>query len=150
MRAVTIRRADQYDDDWIIEQMRLFDSYHGTSRRLFADEEGSRARLLTLIEHHVAFVAERDDKPAGFIIGTLGPHPFNPEIRCLYEAFWWVIPEHRISRAARSLLDAFISWGRENADWIIVSSLTQSMLNDRTLETLGFKIHERSFLLEVH
>lgn len=103
-----------------------------------------------MIDRHVVFIADsKDAKPIGFVGGYSIPHPFNPDIKLLSEMFWWVSEEHRGSRAGLMLLNAFTSYGKEHADWVTMAIEHNSPINERALTKRGYKLQERSYLLEV-
>jgi len=149
MRTVKIRHADTYDATWMLEQLRGLDGIYKAKKSMFGDTNKALANLHLMIDQHVAFVAERDNESLGFIAGFVGPHPYNNNIRVLTETFWWVVPEHRASRAAVLLFNAFVSWGRENVDWISMTLLTGTPANPDALTRRGFKEVETSYLMEI-
>jgi len=48
------------------------------------------------------------------------------------------------------LLEEFTDWGKRNADWISFSLEDKSPVKDTTLTKRGFRLKERSFILEVN
>lgn len=148
---MNIRPATFDDADWLLMELRDFSRFFGTRRSLFPDDERTALLGLShLIRKEPIFVAEASDgERVGFVAGTLAPHPFNPEIMVLTELFWWVTTEHRGSSAGARLLEKFINYGREHADWINLTLEANSPINPATLERRGFRLRERSYLLEV-
>lgn len=145
-----VRRATSTDLDWLMTQLRAFSRFFGSERALFGDEEYARKTMSGIIENHVVFIAEREDGALmGFVGGLLVQHFMNPKIRTLTELFWWVDPDHRRSRAALMLLETFMAYGKENADWITFSLEDHSPVSDRCLTRRGFKPRERAYLMEV-
>lgn len=146
-----IRRACLEDLDWLVDQAEEFSKFFGSKKSLFPDRDFARNGLKSLIDNnHILLVALKDDLPVGFIGGYFTPHPFNPSIRTLVETFWWVIPEARGGSAGFRLLQNFVELGKEEkADWIVVSLEAHSPVNPDVLESRGFKLQERSFLMEV-
>jgi GNAT superfamily N-acetyltransferase len=59
------------------------------------------------------FVAIKDDRIIGFIAGVIGPYFFSTRKR-VSDIGFYVIPEHRGSRAALKLLAALEGWAKEN------------------------------------
>jgi GNAT superfamily N-acetyltransferase len=138
---------------WLLEQMRAFGQFFGSKHSLFPSDDGVALETLrVLIEAHVFFVAEKEDgyvaQLVGFIAGALGPHPYNAQIMVLSEQFWWVNPIHRGSSAGARLLERFLQFGREHADWIVMTLETKSPVDPKSLERKGFKHFEHSYLLE--
>jgi RimJ/RimL family protein N-acetyltransferase len=147
-----IRHAIQDDREYLLEQLREFDKFFGTKRPLFPDNDCTAMDFVgNLIENQVFFVATRRDapRPIGFIAGYLAPHPYNPAITVLAEMFWWVDPGYRGTSAGARLLDRFITHGRLNAHWIVMTLEAKSPVDPRSLERKGFQPFERQFLLEV-
>ena len=135
----------------ILVQLRDFAAFYGTKRSLFPDDPVvARSVVTNLVAHHVFFVATVKGELAGFICGFLTPHIFNPSIRILTEALWWVTPEHRGTQVGAKLFAKFIEHGEAYADWISMTLEEKSPVNPATLERRGFKLHERAFLREVH
>jgi hypothetical protein len=153
---VVVRQARQDDVPWLLSQLRVFDQFFDTKRRLFPDEATATTVLLSLLAFHPFFVADTGFRPEperveriGFIAGAIGPHPYNPALRVLSELFWWVDERYRGGRAGLALLDAFQAYGERNADWVIMTLEAKSPVNERSLTKRGFHLHERSYLWEV-
>lgn len=147
---IRVRHARNDDIPWLLEQLRAFDQFFGAGRSLFPSDPLRAQHIVeSLIFQHPFHVALEGEDRVGFIAGILAPHPYNGAIRQLTEAFWWVAPEYRGTRAGSLLLDAFIEEGKQRADWIVMTLEHDSPVHDRVLEKRGFKPKERSFLLEV-
>lgn len=144
-----MRAATPDDLDWLVQQLRAFSKFYGTKRQLFGDESFVRSGMLTLIDKHLVIIAEKDMVgPVGFIAGLVTPHTFNPDVRVLCEYFWWVDEAHRGGRAGYLLFEAFLDWGRKNADWITFAVEEHSPLSEDVLVKRGFHLQEKSYLLE--
>lgn len=143
-----MRRAKDSDAEWVFGELRAFAAFIQTKRSLFHEKYAERA-IREAIENHLVFVAEREGERVGFILGMVHRHPFNPDIRVLSEHLWWVVPEHRRTRAASMLLDSFIEWGRAHVDWITFGTSRETALNPRSLLRRGFHTRELCFLMEV-
>lgn len=146
---MTVRAATIEDLDWIIEQVKRFAGFYGTRKSLVMDESYARNGLRSVIENHLVIIAEKDGVRAGFIAGLFTPHMFNPSIRLLCELFWWVAEPFRNTRAAYMLLKEYVRQGKEKSDWVTMCSIVNSPVNEKALERHGFKLMERSFLMEV-
>lgn len=151
---VEIRRAGIEDLEWIVQELRAFSDFFGSKKPLFPGEERARLGIINLIENHVVFIAERPDtiefeRRLGFIAGNFSKHPFNEDISVLVETFWWVTPSARGGSAGYRLLNEFVEYGRTRADWISISLEANSPVNTDALESRGFKLQERAFLMEV-
>jgi hypothetical protein len=145
---IVVRRAEQEDLDWIVGELEKFAEFFGSRRSLFKSREFSRQALAEMVEKHVVFVSDHDGVLTGFIGGYFVPHPFNPDIKMLSETFWWVTESHRGGSSGARLLHHFIAWGEEHADWISISLEANSPVRADALESRGFKLQERSFLME--
>jgi len=146
---IKVRHAQPGDIDWIVNELRDFSDFFGTEYNMFEDEAYAVEKMLWIIKDQIAFVAEKDEELLGFIAGLVTPHLFNPNIIWLTEMFWWVPEEHRHSRAGLLLLNEFVDWGKENANWITLGLENSSPIKTESLAKRGFKLHERAFLMEV-
>lgn len=146
---VTIREATPADVEWLVHEAKEFSKFNGTQYPLFDDEKQVRADLLGLIAQHFVRLAVRGDERMGFIAGYYVRHPLNPKLVTLCEIMWWVAEPYRRSRAGLMLLDAYVDWGIDNANWITFSLQTHSPVKPETLEKRGFHLHEFGYLREV-
>jgi N-acetylglutamate synthase-like GNAT family acetyltransferase len=151
-----IRPADRQDIPWLLEQLRAFARFSATHHSLFpADESVATAIVDALIAAAregagVFLVAQgAQGERIGFIVGHLAPHPFNPRIKTLNELFWWVTPSHRGSSAGARLLDAFVGFGKRHADQVVLTLEHESPDLEAGFVRRGFRLKERTFLLEV-
>jgi hypothetical protein len=147
--SISIRGAEPEDLDFILAELKHFSKFYATRLPLFGDEAYAREFVASLINKHVMFLAVRDDVKLGFISGMLTAHVYNPLIRVLMEAFWWVKEEYRGTRAGHKLLEAFLAFGKANADWIMFTLEDKSPVNDKILLKRGFRQIEKNYLLEV-
>jgi ribosomal protein S18 acetylase RimI-like enzyme len=146
---MTVRRAVASDVDWILGELRQFAEFTGIAHALIEDEAHAKSLLTSMIANHYFMVAEDGETPAGFIAAYEIPHPFFPKKRLLSETFWWVKPAARGSRAGAMLLNAYIEHGKANADIVTISLEEKSTIKQSTLERRGFRLTERSFIMEV-
>jgi N-acetylglutamate synthase-like GNAT family acetyltransferase len=145
-----VRQANEGDLDWLLVQLREFDSFAETKLSLFPKDEAiARGFLHQFVISQPFFVAEGFSGLTGFIAGTLGNHYLNPDIRVLNEVFWWVDPRYRGTSAGARLLECFIGFGRLKADWIVMALEHKSPVNPRALLKKGFRLQETSYLMEV-
>lgn len=148
--AMQLRKADLGDLGWLLKQLRAFDEFQGTKRSLFPENAEEAVTLLeTLIQTQPFIIAEDFAGPVGFIAGVLQPHPYNKAVRMLSELFWWVDPRYRGSTAGARLLEAFVAYGKTNADMIVMTLEAKSPVDPRSLERKGFRLYEQNFMLEV-
>jgi hypothetical protein len=146
---ITVRRAATTDIAWLLGELKKFSSLIGTKIPMLPEGEQAKSILSYLVDTHVVLVAEKAGERLGFICGVITPHFLNPTIRVLAETFWWVAEEHRGSRAALLLFNAFVEHGKFHADWITMALEALSPVNESCLTKRGFKLQERAFLMEV-
>jgi hypothetical protein len=133
----------------MLPELRALASYYGTQRSLFPGDELAETIMGELIATQFVQVAERPDGvPVGFVAAVLVPHWMNPAIRTATEVLWWVRPEARHTRAAQLLLEAFVTWGRSSAEWVVLALGVRCPLRERALHRLGFRVAERQYLIE--
>lgn len=155
---VRVRAATRRDATWMLAALATAErEYRARSgvRRQIRVTSGARERLCALVDQGPAFVAERTEAgdeggavPVGFLVGLLSPHVLDPEIATLIEVLWWVAPYARRTRAATELLDAYLAYGREYADWILLTTGPASAVGHRSLARRGFHTHETTYLCE--
>ena len=145
---IQVRAATENDLDWCLGELQKFDVHFGSKIPLFG--ENSRGLLTRFIRDHIMLVADMDGcGPVGFIGGWAYPHPFNQAIRVLTLGFWWVVPEHRRSRAGLMLLDSLTEIGVRSYDWVSFAIGADAGISDSTMLRRGFKLREKNYLLEV-
>ena len=145
-----IRRAEIKDIDAISEQLEQFSACYNTHFPPYKDKETSAEVLKNMIENHYFTVAEDGGELVGFIAGFVARHIYNPDIVTLAEAFWWTKEEHRRSGIGLRLLEEFENWGKENVDWILMTIEEETPLDDKVFLDRGFKLKEKSYIMEVH
>lgn len=149
MGDVGVRKADLTDMGWMLGQLKEFAKFFGTKKSIYRNDAFVQQIITTVIQHHIMLVAEKKNVGlVGLIGGYLIPHHFNPDIRVLSEAFWWVDEKYRGGRAALMLLNEFQKFGEKNADWISFTLEAHSPVNERALIKRGFHLHEKQYLLE--
>jgi RimJ/RimL family protein N-acetyltransferase len=148
---ISVRKATLDDLGWLLGQLREFSRFLDTELDIFGDDEYVGAAVRNLIQNHVVFISESEDVgPTGMIAGLLMHHPFNPGINVLAEQFWWVDPKYRGTRSGILLLDIFTRWAREiRIDCVAFGLEENSPINDRCLTKRGYRLKERTYVLEV-
>lgn len=91
------------------------------------------------------FIVKRDGECVGALGSILVPNIFNPKYRTLGEIFWYVLPEHRNTRAGILALIAFDNKAKEIADEATLSLLSSSKVNESTLAKRGYLLTELGF-----
>lgn len=99
------------------------------------------------IENNSGWVVRQDGKLIGALGALVAPNIFNPEYKTLTEMFWYVLPEHRNTRAGLLLLNAFDKKGEEYYDSTL-SLLPTSFVSIKTFNRRGFKLSEYGFRKE--
>lgn len=113
----------------------------------------NKKNLYTLVDKMIvddtAIIAFKNDEPIGCIGALLVPNTYNPDLATLVELIWYVLPEHRKSRAGFLLLEQYIKLAKELADEATLSLLTSSEVNLETLSKRGFHQEELAFRMKV-
>jgi hypothetical protein len=144
-----LRRAQGGDIPWLQCELKKFSTFIETKYELYGSDEYTEDGLQLLIDQHYLTIATLQEKPIGFMAGYFNPHLFNPAIKVLCELFWYVVPEHRRSRAGAMLMNAFIEFGKKNVQWISFSLNRFTEVNETSLLKRGFHLHEKTYLCEV-
>lgn len=148
--AISIRRATIADIGWMMIQLREFSDHYGGKYPLFGDKYYVEEAMIKTITDHIVFVAECSRRGlVGFICGVLVDHLYNPRIKMLTELFWWVEPQSRRTRASKMLIDEYVHWGKQHANWLTFGLMANSPVKQKALEKRGFRLQETSYLLEV-
>jgi len=93
------------------------------------------------------FVCAKDGIPVGVLGALIVPNLYNPEYITLAEAFWYVLPEYRETRAGAMLLKAFHDRASEIANEATMSLLIESsVIKIESLEKRGFMLKEFGFV----
>ena len=145
-----VRTATLNDLPEILTELKSFASFFGSKTSLYGDDDYPEKFISGLIQDHLFLVAVMENKIVGLIAGMRLPHVFNPKIMTLTEIFWWVNPEYRNTRAGALLLKEYVDFGKKNVDWIICTIEDGSPVNENTFYKRGFKLKEKSFLMEVN
>ena len=141
-------RAEASDLHWMALQLREFTSTLGTKYSYIPPKNEDLYKVLRdMVENHVVLIARKGGVRVGLIGGIVQLHPFNPEVSCLVERFWWVSPEHRNGRAGYLLLRDFMKIG-EQYNCVIMALMHNSPVDDRVLKHFGLREYERTFVRE--
>lgn len=148
----SIRKATLSDLPEVLEHLEEFDKFYNSKTSLYKNKENATRFTSDFIENHLFLVAEEDEnkKVIGFITGLICPHIYNPEIMTLVEAFWWIDPSKRNLGVGTELFNSFKKFGEDNVDWVICNIEDDSPIKDEFFLKRGFKLKEKSFLLEVN
>jgi hypothetical protein len=150
MTEILVRRAIDSDIEWITAELKKFSEFYDSKHSLFGGETYVTAALATVIDKHVLLIAETKDlNPVGFISGFLHPHDYNPGVIVLSHSFFWVHEDYRNSKAAYLLLKEFTEIGKFNCHWITLQIPDVSPLTERSLLKRGYKLKEKTYLMEV-
>lgn len=146
-----VREAMLGDIDELCTHLEHFSDCYSTKLPPYKDKQTSEKILKNMIENHVFYVAVTDnyEKIVGFIAGFVCDHIYNPDIKTLAEAFWYVEPEARKSGIGMQLLETYESWGKNNVDWVLMTIEEDTPIDERVFLSRGFKRKEVSYILEV-
>lgn len=144
-----VRRATFDDIPDILEMLKEFAVFFDSRYSVYPDDEHATQFLTSMVNDHLVLICKHDEKNIGLIAGMILPHIFNPKITTLVETFWWVQKEYRETKAGAMLLNEYIRFGRQNVQWVIGTIEDNSPVRDETFLKRGFKLKEKSFLMEV-
>ena len=99
-----------------------------------------------LMDNHYFAICYGKTGPVGMMIGRLKTNIFDANVIFLTQITLYAVPG---TKAAYYLMNDFIDFGKNNANYIISTINTQTNIKGRSLERLGFKETERVFRLEV-
>jgi RimJ/RimL family protein N-acetyltransferase len=103
-----------------------------------------------MLKHGVVLVSVEGDKITGVIAGLVTPNTWFPDQLDLMELFWFVEEKYRGSSAALRLLREFTKRGKAlDVKRIVMSSETHSPLSNNAYEKRGYKLIEKTFVMEV-
>ena len=148
---IRVRAAELSDVDWLVGQCRDFANLQQTKLSIFPAQESTIRELLEdMIKNHLFLIAVKGEQRLGFLAAYQLTHPFNPGIRMLTEAFWYVAQEfQKFPRAMILLLDTYVEYGRANAEWTFIALQSVNPINPDILTRRGFRAHEAQYILEV-
>ena len=146
---IIIKNAVDNDIEWVVSQLAKFSEFYGTKYKLFGDTEYIKVNLKKMFDEQLFLIAFNGECRVGFISGNIFNHPFNPNIKTIIETFWWVDEAYRNTRAGALLLEAYIKYGKENCQWVIMNLEHKSPVREETLLKRGFKNQERTYLMEI-
>lgn len=116
------------------------------------DPEVVQETILLLIKqqdnHGMAVVYEVEGEIWGMILATTVPSAFSKQVHAI-ELAYYVLPEHRKSKAWRELLDTYERWAKyiAKADIAAVALLDQRV--GKLYERRGYKLTEMSYKKEL-
>ena len=99
----------------------------------------------------MAVILLKGEEPIGLLaaIASEGAHPFIKG-KIAAELMWYVSPEHRGSKLAPKLLEAFQEWAKViGASYLSLSSLDDERL-DKLYKKMGYEPVEKSYLKWLH
>jgi hypothetical protein len=96
--------------------------------------------------NHRVMICERDGEMVGIMLSRLFDSILDPSIKILMQDLLFA---ERGSRAAKLLMDDFLTFGKSNADHLITMVTPKTNIKRQTLEKLGFKELETLYRLEV-
>lgn len=146
----SVREATLDDLPAILAELKLFEQFYDVSYKMYETDEQAETVIRPMITDHLFLVSVTpEQKITGFISGMFLPHVYNPKVSTLVETFWWVNPEYRNTKAGSMLLNKFVEIGRSTVDVIIGVLENDSPVNESTFLRRGFKLKEKTYILEV-
>ena len=144
-----VRRAKLVDIAWSVRQMEAFAATIPTRVKIYPGFDIGCDIMAKMITDHYILISESGGKRSGIIGAFKCHHPFNPHVRVLSEAFWWVPDAYRLTRVGYLLLREYTRYGRADFDIVTLTLEAASNVSDKSLQKLGYKQFERNFSLEV-
>jgi hypothetical protein len=102
--------------------------------------------ILDFIDKHYFTVCFNDGVPVGFLAASIFKSFFDPNVIVLKQNLLFALPK---TRACYHLMKDFIDFGKSNANHIITMIGTETKINAKSLEKLGFKQLEVLYRMEV-
>lgn len=139
-----IRKASLKDVDWLVD-IAIKDMFSLLGYDNFYNPIYLKAVLIPhLIEKGIVLVIGEE----AALVGSVTPHPFNPEILVATEFMWWVKADRRKSTLGYRLLCAFEDESKkQGANLITLSLMSSSKIT--SLETRGYVLNEFSYIKEI-
>lgn len=145
---IIVRRAEFRDVPWMVEKFEQHAKEYPSKISLFNKQHAAEAVMDGMV-NHLVLVAERDKELLGYVAGWISRHFYNPDIKVLTQALWYVVPGLRGGKAAVALLDEFQKFGEEHCHWIWLNLPITTKINPSSFEKRGFKMTEELFLKEI-
>jgi GNAT superfamily N-acetyltransferase len=145
----TVRRATVLDVDELVELGRSFVAYSAYGNMVSVSDDDIVRGLCNALDNGVVFVAERNNRIVGGIVGLKNSLWFAPHVKVATELAWWVRPEDRNTPAAVRLLRRFERWAAEQgATHVAMSDLVidGDTPAGKLFEKLGYTLTERSHI----
>lgn len=118
------------------------------------DKEKCRAlfqRFTSNPDTHFACLSESGGVVTGMFLGSICEHYFGKDL-IASDTLWYVLPEHRGSRAGLQLLRAFENWAKARNAAEVFIGVSTGLGTDRTgamLQKLGYDVVGGNFKLRV-
>lgn len=150
---VSVRSASIHDTSAILALGRkAFDELQRRGVPIHPDDNAIFDTLAGVIRHRFCFLAI--DHVTGKAIGCIGAFPtrqwWSPQWT-LQQAFWYVAPKHRRSKAGELLMRAIITRAREESLPVFMFSLDADKRNvamQRFMRRLGFSVSGSTFVMK--
>lgn len=108
-------------------------------------------RCLSNPDTHFAMVTETDGKLTGMLLGYISEHYFGRDL-IASDYLWYVLPEHRGSRAGLQLLIAFQDWAKVRNAAEVYMGISSGLHAEKTgalLTKIGYDVVGGNYKLRV-
>ena len=147
---IKVRPATRYD---VSDCVDLMLEYRKASPIVELQDSNDQDHVANIFNHIIAgmgriFIAERDYDTIGMLVAVRQSSIWNPEVHHISELAYWVMPEHRGSRAGYLLIREYINWAQEMKQNGLCEFFTISkMINSPDLDysKFGFEKLEESW-----
>lgn len=102
--------------------------------------------LVHYVQNYRMVVCKRDGVPIGVHLSRLYPSILDPKTKILYQDLLYAEPG---TRAAKLLMEDFLTFGRANANHIITCISPRTNIKRQSLEKLGFSKMEELYRMEI-
>lgn len=137
-----IRDATEHDIPWLLEVGERFASRANLSETVKLDLPSLENTLRFLIDQGILIRGEH-----GTIGGMVFPHPFNANVKCASELFWW-----SEGREGLLLLSAFEASAKALGASLSAMIALQAVEPERTAKVFlrrGYRLLERQYIKEL-
>lgn len=134
---------------WIVEEAATRTLQEDIRRGDMINRDALYSLASSCIDNSTVLICEKDGKQIG-VLGWSLSNLYNPEHLFASVIFWYVLPEHRNSRAAHLLLKTF-SQIVDQQGWQagFTIRIHSTPIKPESLERYGFKLEEYSFYKNV-
>lgn len=141
-----VRFAQPSDIVWMVEVAGVRMLEEEVKRPDFVNRKALYDLADRSIDNETALICWKGEEPVGLLGWLVSSNPFNPDLLVAAEILWYVLPEHRGTRAGYLLMKGFSEWLDKYNILGTMSLLSSSEVSSGSLERFGFKQTEYQFM----